>query len=71
MADYIAVTATTGNLIGVCPTCDGFICRRISAAKIAAMRPYLDITIPQADQQLRESVAPSLSCDFNTDPLAA
>lgn len=71
MADYVAITATTGNLIAVCPTCTGIMCRRIAWAKVEAMRAFLDIAVPQAERHIRERAKPSLNCDIKTEPLEA
>jgi hypothetical protein len=33
MLDYIAISATSGNLQGICPTCHGLMHRRVNPAK--------------------------------------
>ena len=33
-ADYTPVTATSGNLVGLCPACDALIYRRVSLVEI-------------------------------------
>jgi hypothetical protein len=48
MADYEPVTATLGNLIGICPDCGGFIYRRASLAKLPQIQGRLDITFREA-----------------------
>ena len=48
MVDYEPKTATTGNLVGMCPDCDTIMNRRTSLAKLEQFRGQLDITMPQA-----------------------
>jgi hypothetical protein len=48
MADYEPVTATLGNLIGVCSDCEAMMYRRVSLARLGQVRGKLDITRPQA-----------------------
>jgi hypothetical protein len=48
MAEYQAITATLGNLIGICPDCESMIFRRANLAKLAQIRGKLDITIVEA-----------------------
>jgi hypothetical protein len=48
MAEYQPITASLGNLIGICPDCEGMIFRRASLAKLAQIRGELDITIREA-----------------------
>lgn len=48
MADYQAVTATLGNLIGICPCCETMMYRRVNLTKLEQVRGKLDITMPQA-----------------------
>ena len=54
MADYLPLSEISGNLRGICPTCDKLIYRRVSLAKLNAVRGDLDITLPQAMQRIRE-----------------
>ena len=48
IADYLSITASQGNLAGICPDCEGMIFRRASLAKLAQIRGNLDITITGA-----------------------
>lgn len=43
MADYKANTASLGNLIGICPDCEGLIYRRVNLSKLPQIRGNLDI----------------------------
>ena len=64
MADYLPVTATLGNLIGICSACDAMMYRRVSLARIEQVRGKLDITLPQALPHIDESAEPSVNSDF-------
>ena len=48
MAEYQPLTATLGNLIGICPSCDTMMYRRMNLGKLEQVRGSLDVTIPQA-----------------------
>ncbi len=48
MADYQPITATLGNLIGICPCCDSMMYRRVNRGKLEQVRGKLNITLPQA-----------------------
>ncbi|MGQ0677392.1 MAG: helix-turn-helix domain-containing protein [Rhodospirillales bacterium] len=43
MADYEPLTATSGNLTGVCPQCGGMIYRCVSLARLALASGKLDV----------------------------
>jgi hypothetical protein len=67
MADYAAVTATSGNLIGMCPDCEAMMYRRVSLAKLGEIRGELDITLPQAQRHIVESNEPCVNSDFGKE----
>jgi excisionase family DNA binding protein len=48
LAEYRPVTATSGNLIGICPSCDCVMYRRVSLAKLDEVRGGLDVPVAQA-----------------------
>lgn len=64
MADYIPISATTGNLRGICPDCETLIHRRVSQAKLDIIRGQLDVTLPLAESHIRELARPSVNCDL-------
>ena len=64
MADYEPLTATQGNLIGMCPACEAMMYRRVSLARMEQVRGKLDITLPQALPHIGESAEPSVNSDF-------
>lgn len=64
MADYKELTATLGNLVGICPTCECIMNRRVNLAKLERVSGKLDIRMPQARPLLSESTSPSVNCNF-------
>jgi helix-turn-helix protein len=65
MVDYEPLTASTGSLVGLCPTCNGIIYKYFSVANIEQINDKLDITLPKALKHINESVNPLLNSDFN------
>ena len=65
MADYEPLTATGGNLVGICPNCDSIIYRRVNFEKIALVCGDLQVTMPQALLHIGKSNQPSVNSDFN------
>jgi hypothetical protein len=65
MAEYQPITATLGNLIGICPDCNGMIYRRASRAKLPEIQGNLDITLAEAQRRVSETDPPSLNSDFS------
>jgi hypothetical protein len=63
MADYIPLTATTGNLQGICPDCEAMLNRIVSRAKLDAVKGNLAVTFRQADLRLCQRAEPSLNHD--------
>jgi excisionase family DNA binding protein len=59
MAEYIILTATSGNLRGLCPTCGNWMHRRTSYAQLQLIRAQLDVTIVEPSPRLRDSRQPS------------
>jgi hypothetical protein len=64
MADYEVVTETLGNLIGICPSCEAMIYRRVGLAKLDQIRGQLDIRMPEALRHINESKEPSVNSDL-------
>jgi excisionase family DNA binding protein len=48
MADYEPLTATSGNLIGLCPSCGSLIYRRVNRERLDQVRGELAVTLRQA-----------------------
>lgn len=64
MAEYQPITATSGNLIGICPCCDSMMYRRVNLARLAQVGANLDITMPQAPPHIDESPQPCVNSDL-------
>lgn len=64
IADYIPVSPTSGNLRGICPRCERPIYRRVSRKNFAAATGNLEVSAPQAEEHIRDSLAPSLNSDL-------
>jgi hypothetical protein len=67
MADYLPITATSGNLRALCPDCGTFMHRRAAFAKLNMVGANLDIAFPQAVSRIGERASPSLNRDSNGD----
>ena len=63
MAEYQAVNGRTGNLIGICPTCELLINRRVALAKLPAFQALLEITLPLAVLHIEDSHDPCVNSD--------
>ena len=64
MADYLPVTATLGNMVGICSACEAMMYRRVSLVRIQQVRGLLDITLPQALPHIDEIAQPSVNSDL-------
>ena len=64
MAEYQPATATLGNLIGICPDCEGIIYRRANWAKLPEIGGNLDITFSEAERQVSKTDPPIVNSDF-------
>lgn len=65
IAEYQQITATLGNLVGICPDCDGMIYRRTSTAKLSKVQATLNISFPETERQVSVSNAPIVNSDFS------
>ena len=65
MADYQPITASLGNLIGICPDCEGMIYRRASRAKLPEIQGNLDITFSEAERRVSEIDLPIANSDLS------
>ena len=64
MVDYLPTTDTLGSLCGICPDCDLMMYRRVSLAKLQAVRGGLDVTMPKASLHIGKSTKPFVNADF-------
>lgn len=67
MVDYIPMRETSGNLRGICETCETIIHRRIRFADIEAKMPGCEVKISQAPSSLNGQASPSGNCDFKKE----
>jgi hypothetical protein len=67
-AEYLPITASSGNLKAACEDCGTRMFRRISLHKLGAGE--LQVTLPQAQQRIMESTNPSVNCDLAREPNA-
>lgn len=67
MVEYRPLTETMGNLVGLCPSCEGWIFRRASLAKLAQIQGLFDITLPQALKHIGESNPLSVNSDLKQE----
>jgi hypothetical protein len=54
MAEFVPLTARTGNLRGICPVCGRLMHKRIRCDAVEPLRAVLDVTIAQAVPSLKE-----------------
>ncbi|MDD2919316.1 helix-turn-helix domain-containing protein [Rhodoferax sp.] len=65
MAEYQPLTGTSGNLVGICPSCESMMYRRVNLAMLALVGTGLDVTLVQALPHIDESTQPCVNSDFN------
>jgi hypothetical protein len=68
IAEYRPLTATQGDLVGVCPQCSCRMFRRVSLARVADVSGKLTVTITEAASHIGDSPQPSVNSDFNREP---
>jgi excisionase family DNA binding protein len=64
---YHPLTATQGNLVGLCGCCGAGLNRRVSLAKLPLVSGELTVTLSQGREHIDESQQPSLNSDFKQD----
>jgi hypothetical protein len=64
MVDYVALTATLGNLAAICSACETMIYRRVSLAKLTHVCGNLDVTMPKALEHIGERAQPTVNSDL-------
>jgi hypothetical protein len=67
-ADYLPITASSGNLRGICSDCGTRMYRRVSLRKLATAVGDLQVALPQAQQRLVETAEPSANSDLKQGP---
>jgi hypothetical protein len=67
-ADYLPLTASSGNLRAICTDCGTRMYRRVSLHKLVAGTGDLRVTLPQAQQRIMECDDPCVNCDLGREP---
>jgi hypothetical protein len=67
MAECIPTGPRAGNLRGICLDCDRLMYRRVTLAKIDAVRGDLEITFTTPRARIREMAGLSVNCDFSEE----
>lgn len=67
MIDYVALSATSGNLRALCEQCEAIMHRRVRRDAISSVMQGLDVQVTQAPVRLKGSTRPSLNCDEEQD----
>jgi hypothetical protein len=65
MADYEPTSPTLGNIVGLCPTCGGVMCRRVNPAQLDEVRGGLEVRIRRGLRDVAENSNLSANCAFN------
>lgn len=65
MVDYEPINSNMGCLIGLCPSCEGFINKYCGFANLEKIKGKLDITFMKALEHIGESSNPPVNSDFN------
>lgn len=65
MAEYQPTTESLGNLLGICPDCEGMIYRRTSLAKLPSIEEILEVTFTEAQPRVSKSIRPIVNSDFS------
>ena len=55
MADYVASSATSGALVGICPACNGLMYRRASVARFSDVVGALDVHMTRAQARIEDT----------------
>lgn len=64
MADFEPLTASTGNLIGLCPRHGSLMYRRVRTAALASVSGELSVKLTNGQSRIDESCKPSVNRDF-------
>lgn len=64
---YQPFTATTGNLVGICPECSLRMFRRVNRARLDTARGDLVIRMLEAPEHISESPHGSVNCAFSEE----
>jgi excisionase family DNA binding protein len=62
MADFVASSATSGALVGICPACNGLMYRRVSVARLSDVAGALDLHMTRAQPRIKDTAIPNVNC---------
>jgi hypothetical protein len=62
MADFVASSATSGALIGICPACNRLMYRRVSVARLSEVAGALDVHTTRAQPRIEDTATPNVNC---------
>ena len=65
MAEYQPITPSLGNLVGICPDCEGIMYRRASKAKLPENQGNLDISFSEAERRVSDIEFPNVNSDLS------
>jgi hypothetical protein len=65
VVEYRPLTVTLGTLVGICPSCESLMYRRVNAAKVAQACGSLSLSLPHASPHLDERPNPFVNSDLN------
>jgi len=64
MAEYQPITATLGNLMGICPDCYSMIYRRANLANLSQIQGELIVTFVEVPRQVSKSDEATVNSDL-------
>jgi hypothetical protein len=62
MADFVASSATSGVLVGICPACNGLMYRRVSVARLSEVAGALDVHMTGAQPRIEDTAIANVNC---------
>lgn len=69
MLDYLPITLVSGNLRGICSICDALMHRRVSLAKVDAVRGQAEVSYPLGQKRLTDGASSSPNCHLVAEPV--
>lgn len=64
IADYEALSESGGRLVGLCPSCEAVIYRRVSIKSFSAAAGDLDVTCTKGQEHIVDSAHPFVNLHF-------
>jgi hypothetical protein len=62
MADFVASSANSGALVGICPACNRLMYRRVSVARLSEVAGALDVHMTRAQPRIEDTAIPNVNC---------